>query len=85
VETGLRHTWLTGPWTYCMRCDKKVKIAACTWQRGLLLGPECVDVKLLGDREPKIAEVLGDGKEELVPVEKLRNPDHFQVEEDFLI
>lgn len=84
-EFGLRHTQNQGPWTYCMRCDKKVKIAKCTWQRGLLLGPECVDVKLLGDREPKIAAVLTDGKEEYVPVEKLRNPDLFNEEEDFLI
>jgi len=68
-----------------MRCDKKTKIADAKWQRGLLLGPECVDKKLLGEREPKIAAVLTDGKMELVPVEKLRNPDHFAVEEDFLI
>jgi hypothetical protein len=68
-----------------MRCDAKRKIADCRWQRGLLLGPECFDVKLLGDREPRIASVLTDGKLELVPVEKLRNPDHFAVEEDFLI
>jgi len=30
---------------------------------------------LLGTREPAIALVLEDGKEELAPVEKLRHPD----------
>ena len=72
----LRHTYLTGPWHYCARCDEKTKIADMTWQRGkLLCNAHCLDKKLLGDREIAIATVLEDGKEELAPVEKIRNPD----------
>ena len=89
AQTGLRHTHLTGPWHYCDRCDKKVKIAVMKWERGLLLGPECQDsnssLGLLGERDVRIAQVLTDGKEELVPVEKLRNPDFTEEVEDFLI
>ena len=59
------------------------------WERGLLLGPECQDSNalpgLLGERDVRIATVLMDGKEELVPVEKLRNPDFAEEVEDFLI
>jgi hypothetical protein len=59
------------------------------WERGLLLGPECQDsnssLGLLGERDIRIAQVLTDGKEELVPVEKLRNPDFAEEVEDFLI
>lgn len=68
-----------------MRCDRKEHLAALKWQRGLLLCRHCFDVKLLGDREIKIAQVLTDGKEEYTPAPKLRNPDHFVEEEDFLI
>ena len=82
---GLRHTWLTGPWYYCSRCDRKSKLREeLRWQRGLLLCRHCFDVNLLGDREPKIAAVLTDGKEELTPIEKLRNPDNMSEAEDFL-
>lgn len=88
-QQGLRHTHLTGPWHYCDRCDKKVKIAVCKWERGLLLGPECQDSHgtpgLLGTREPKIAAVLTDGKEEFVPVEKVRYPDFQEDFDDFLV
>ena len=55
------------------------------WQRGLLLCRTCLDTELLGERDVKIAQVLSDGKEEFTPVEKLRNPDAFSSEEDFLI
>jgi hypothetical protein len=86
LEDGLKHTWLTGPWHYCARCDQKTKLRDMTWQRGLLLcNAHCVDRLLLGEREPKIAAVLTDGKEEFIPVEKIRNPDHFEEAEDFLI
>ena len=74
---------------YCDRCDKKVKIALCRWERGLLLGPECQDADgtpgLLGERDVRIAQVLTDGKEEFVPVEKLRNPNFAEEVEDFLV
>jgi hypothetical protein len=40
---------------------------------------------LIGQRDIAIAEVLGDGKEELAPVEKLRDPQNYEEEEDFLI
>jgi hypothetical protein len=58
------------------------------WQRGLLLCDECLDTgifPLVGMREPAIANVLTDGKEELAPVEKLRNPEGFTDEEEFVI
>jgi len=88
-QQGLKHTHLTGPWHYCDRCDKKVKIADTKWERGLLLGPECQDSNaipgLLRNREPRIAQVLTDGKEEFVPVEKLRNPQYQEDFDDFLI
>lgn len=87
--TGLRHTHLTGPWRYCARCDKKTKIKDMKWERGLLLGPECQDSNalpgLLGERDVKISQVLMDGKEEFVPVEKVRNPQFEEEFEDFLL
>ncbi len=61
------------------------------WERGLLLGPECQDSNsvrgpgLLGERDVKIAQVLTDGKEEFVPVEKIRYPDFAEEVEDFLL
>lgn len=91
-QTGLKHTHLTGPWHYCDRCDKKTKIAIMKWERGLLLGPECQDTNgrygdmgLLGIRDVKIAQVLTDGKEEFVPVEKIQHPDFAEEVEDFLV
>jgi hypothetical protein len=88
-EPGLRHTLWQGPWHYCERCDRKCKIKEMKWERGLFLGPECQDSNgipgLLGERDVKIAQVLTDGKEEYVPVEKLRNPDFAEEVEDFLV
>jgi len=84
--SGLKHTYFTGPWHYCAICDRKTKIAALRWQRGLLKCPICFeDWPLLGQREVAIAEVLGDGKEELAPVEKLRNPSAYEEAEDFIL
>lgn len=89
AQSGLRHTHLTGPWHYCDRCDKKTKITEMKWEYGLLLGPECQDSQgtpgLLGRRDVKIAQVLTDGKEEFVPVEKIRHPDFAEDVEDFLV
>ena len=88
AQSGLKHTFLTGPWHYCDRCDKKTKIADMKWEFGLLLGPECQDsnspLGLLGERDIRIAQVLTDGKEEFVPVEKLRHPNFAEEVEDFL-
>ncbi len=82
---GLRHTYLTGAWHYCSRCDKKAKIEGeMQWQRGLLLCLSCVDKQLLGEREIAIASVLEDGREELAPVEKLRLPYEYTETEDFI-
>jgi len=81
---GLKHSYLSGPWHYCVRCDMKTKIADMEWQRGLLLCHPCVDKKLLGDREIAIASVLEDGSEELAPVEKLRLPYEYTETEDFI-
>lgn len=91
--TGLRHTFWTGPWRYCTRCDKKSKISEMKWERGLLLGKECQDTNtvngppggLIGERDVRIAQVLTDGKEEFVPVEKLRHPQFAEEVEDFLV
>lgn len=76
-----------GPWRYCARCDRKTKIADMEWQRGKLLCKRyCFDSwPLLGQREPAIERVLADGKEELAPVEKLRNPTEFENLEDFIL
>ena len=43
------------------------------------------DKMLLGDREVAIAAVLEDGKEELAPVEKLRQPFEYTETEEFAI
>ena len=84
--TGLKRSFLIGPWHYCARCDRKTHIDEMTWQRGLLLcNAYCVDKELLGQREVRIARVLDDGKQEFAPVEKLQNPDTFTEEEDFNI
>lgn len=89
AQTGLRHTFWTGPWHYCDRCDSKTKVADCQWERGLLLCPRCQDAHgrlgLIGERDVKIALVLGDGAEEFAPVEKVRHPAFAEEVEDFLI
>lgn len=86
---GLKHTFWTGPWHYCDRCDWKTKIAVMKWERGLLLCPKCQDSNaipgLLGERDVKIAQVLTDGKQEFVPVDKLRHPIFAEDVEDFLV
>lgn len=83
---GPKHTFWQGAWHHCSRCDRKSKISEMQWQRGLLLCPHCFDSwPLLGQREPKIAAVLADGKEELAPVEKLRNPVEYNNEDDFAL
>ena len=83
---GLKRSFLQGAWHYCARCDRKTHIDDMSWQRGLLLcNAYCKDTELLGQRDVRIAQVLGDGKEEYVPVPKLRNPDTFIEEEDFII
>lgn len=59
------------------------------WERGLLLCRKCQDSHgipgLLGERDVRIAQVLTDGKEEFVPVEKVRHPDFAEEVEDFLV
>lgn len=83
---GPKHTFWAGPWRYCVRCDRKEKIANMRWQRGKLLCPHCFDDwPLLGQRDAAIAAVLTDGRgeQELAPVEKLRNPTEFESLEDF--
>lgn len=85
---SFRHTYLTGAWHFCARCDTKQKVSEMKWQRGLLLCDDCFDYSifpLVGQREPAIAAVLEDGKEELTPVEKLRNPQVYEETEDFII
>lgn len=88
---GLRHTFWTGPWHYCGRCDRKTKIATMKWERGLLLCIHCQDSNaipgLLGERDVKIAQTLTDGKSEneFAPVEKIKNPDFAEEVEDYLV
>jgi hypothetical protein len=89
AQSGLKRSFLAGPWHSCDRCDRKTKIAAMSWERGLLLCSRCQDAKgsigLLGERDVRIAQVLTDGKEEYVPVDKLQNPDFAEEVEDFLL
>lgn len=85
MSEGLRHTYLTGPWHYCGICDEKTKIADMTWQLGVLRCPTCVDKEILGEREKKIEAVLTDGKEELAPPEKLRDPSENTQEVEILL
>lgn len=75
-----------GPWRYCARCGRKMLInAELTWQRGLLICNEfCLDQRLIGDREVMIDQVLSDGKEELAPVPKVRDPDLQEADDDIL-
>lgn len=91
--SGPKHTYWKGPWHYCGQCYKKTKIATMKWQRGVLKctsssgnGVGCYDSwPLPGQREAAISAVLGDGKEELAPVEKLRNPLEQEAEDDFVL
>ena len=83
-DTGIKHTFWSGPWRYCAICDRKTKIAELRWQRGKLKCPKCFEEwPLIGQREVRIAEILGDDKEELAPVEKLRTPSNFETADDF--
>lgn len=70
------HTFNKGPWHNCSRCDKKCKLNAMTWQRGLILCRECLDpYPLLGQREEAIAQVLEDGKHDFQISPKLEFPE----------
>jgi hypothetical protein len=87
---GPKHTFMAGPWHYCGICYFKCKIADMTRQRGVLRCPACTErssdgFPLIGQRDQAIEQVLTDGKPELVPVEKLRDPDAFQDAEDFIL
>ena len=69
------HAIGNGPYHYCARCDDKCRISDMQWQRGMLLCEICYDDRLIGQREQIIQAVLNDGKPELEPVPKLRDPD----------
>jgi hypothetical protein len=79
------------PAHYCARCGRKCYMSELEWQRGKLLctgnsgGPSCYDVLLVGDREAEINLVLGDGKEELSPDPKLREPDVTTMNDDIFL
>jgi hypothetical protein len=85
----LPHTYLQGAWGTCARCYYRYKIdGEMEWQRGkLLCKANCIDKRLLGDREVQIAQVLEDGKseKELAPVEKLKEPVEYTETEEFPI
>jgi hypothetical protein len=84
-----------GPWHYCSRCTRKMKLETeLEWQRGKLLckqycldreGPSIEGPGLLGQREVDIAAVLGDGAPELAPPPKLRDPSYQNPDDDILI
>jgi hypothetical protein len=75
IPYGKRSTSFN-PWRYCARCGEKRHISEMDWQRGkLICFTTCWDVKLVGDREAIIAQVIGDGQQEFAPVPKLREPD----------
>lgn len=81
-----RRNIIAGPWAYCARCDKKKLIdSELEWQRGKLMCHECIDQMLIGDREEVIDQVLSDGKEELAPDPKLRDPDLQTVDDELYI
>lgn len=84
MATRGRRSFLDGPWHFCARCDTKTHISDMAWQRGKLLCTirNCWDQMLLGQREPVIASVLGDGQKEFAPVEKIRDPDVTTTNED---
>lgn len=78
------------PAHYCARCGRKYYMTELEWQRGKLLckhGPSggCIDVLLVGDREAEINLVLSDGKEELAPDPKLREPDVVTMNDDIFL
>ena len=71
-----KRSYLVGPWHYCSRCVHKTHISDMTWQRGLLLCPDCVDygndgVPLIGQREQMIAAAFELPSTELQPDPKL--------------
>jgi hypothetical protein len=82
-----KRSFLQDPWRYCARCGEKRHINNdMEWQRGKLMCKQtCLDVKLIGDREAIIAQVLGDGQEEFAPVQKLREPDTTITQDDIFI
>lgn len=87
---GPKHSFWEGPWRYCGICYWKCHIKDMTWQRGVLRCPACTErsddgFPLIGQREQAIENVLTDGKPELVPVEKLRDPEAFEEAEDFIL
>lgn len=74
-----------GPWHLCARCGERRKLdTELQWQRGSLLCNviPCLDDMLTGQRENIIAQVLGDGKQELAPVPKLRDPGIQSMDDD---
>ena len=74
------------PAHYCARCGRKYYMSELEWQRGKLLCRDtCTDKLLVGDREAEIALVLGDGKEELAPDPKLREPDVITLNDDIFL
>lgn len=91
LGNGPKHTFWQGPWHNCGICDFKCKIDKMTWQLGVLRCPACTERDINGfplldsQRQQAIEQVLTDGKLELVPVEKLRDPDSFQEADDFII
>lgn len=69
-------SYMDGPWHYCSRCVDKIHISEMSWQRGLLLCPDCVDYgndgyPLIGQREADIAAVFEQPTTELMPDPKL--------------
>lgn len=77
-----------GPWHICSRCGERRKLETeLVWQRGLLLCIviPCLDEMLIGQREQIISQVLGDGKEELAPVPKIRYPDIESMDDDIYL
>lgn len=76
------HSFNQGAWHNCMRCERKTKLSALTWQRGVLLCRTCLDPwPLTGQREVAIAQVLMDGKQEFQVDPKLAEP---VIEDDIL-
>jgi hypothetical protein len=88
MSTHYRDDPTGGPWHLCDRCGERRKIRSeLQWQRGKLLCNvvPCLDVQLIGQREQIIAQVLGDGKQELAPDPKLRDPGIQNIDDDIYV
>jgi hypothetical protein len=78
---------LVGPWHFCARCVNKTHISEMSWQRGLLLCPDCIDYgndgfPLIGQREAAIIAVFDNPSTEMEPDPKLTDTEEINASLD---